>query len=61
MMATMPTALTMVAMIFDTISPLTYIKWMVMLIFWGVSDPLCFSSSLALHFFRLFFSCPPHC
>jgi hypothetical protein len=29
---------------------------------WGwVSDPLCLSSSLAPHFFRLFFSCPPPC
>jgi hypothetical protein len=27
----------------------------------GGSDPLCLSSSLAFHFFRLFFSCPPPC
>jgi hypothetical protein len=29
--------------------------------FWGVSDNLCLSSSLALHFFRSFFSCTPPC
>jgi hypothetical protein len=29
-------------------------------LFW-VSDPLCLSSSSALHFFRLFFSVPPPC
>jgi hypothetical protein len=27
----------------------------------GGSDPWCLSSSSALHFFRLFFSCPPPC
>jgi hypothetical protein len=27
--------------------------------FWGVSDPMCLSSSSALHFFQLFFLCPP--
>jgi hypothetical protein len=30
-------------------------------VFWGVSDPLCLSSSLALHFFQLFFLGPPPC
>jgi hypothetical protein len=30
-------------------------------VFWGVSDPLCLSSSLALHVFRLFFLGPPPC
>jgi hypothetical protein len=29
--------------------------------FFRVSDPLCLSSSLALHFFRLFFLGPPPC
>jgi hypothetical protein len=29
--------------------------------FLGASDPLCHSSSSALHFFQLFFSCPPPC
>jgi hypothetical protein len=29
--------------------------------FLGVSSPSCLSSSLALHFFRLFFFCPPPC
>jgi hypothetical protein len=29
--------------------------------FWGVSNPLCLSSSSALHFFRLFFLGPPPC
>jgi hypothetical protein len=29
---------------------------------WGVvSGPLCLFSSVALHFFRLFYSCPPPC
>jgi hypothetical protein len=29
--------------------------------FFVVSNPLCLSPSLALHFFRLFFSCLPPC
>jgi hypothetical protein len=32
-----------------------------LIIFWGVSNPLCLSSSSALHFFQLFFLGPPPC
>jgi hypothetical protein len=32
----------------------------IMTVFW-VSNPLCLSSSLAIHLFWLFFSCPPPC
>jgi hypothetical protein len=32
---------------------------MIFTIFWGVSNPFFLSSSLALNFFRLFFSGPP--
>jgi hypothetical protein len=32
------------------------IAWSTYTVFWGVSDPLCLSSSSAFHFFWLFFS-----